>query len=224
MNEVVKRLVFYILRKKMELGKSVSIGKKTRVNFKTVVEGGNRIGENNIISNSYIGYGTYTGRNNNLASMRIGKYCSIASNINLIMGTHPTKIFVSTHPAFFSLKKQAGFTYVEKQLFDESNNENKAFKVIIGNDVWIGDNVSLISGVKIGNGAIIGANSLVTKDCKPYYIYGGVPAKKIGQRFTDEQITILNELKWWDRSEEWIIDNIDKFSNIDEFIKEQLNG
>nr|WP_243207822.1 MULTISPECIES: CatB-related O-acetyltransferase [Paeniclostridium] len=140
------------------------------------------------------------------------------------MGTHPTKIFVSTHPAFFSLKKQAGFTYVEKQLFDESNNENKAFKVIIGNDVWIGDNVSLISGVKIGNGAIIGANSLVTKDCKPYYIYGGVPAKKIGQRFTDEQITILNELKWWDRSEEWIIDNIDKFSNIDEFIKEQLNG
>lgn len=223
MNEVVKRLIFYILRKKMVLGKNLAIGKKTRLNFKTVLEGGNHIGQNNIISNSYIGYGTYTGINNNLASMRIGKYCSIASNINLIMGTHPTKVFVSTHPAFFSLKKQAGFTYVEKQLFDESNNEDKEFEVIIGNDVWIGDNVSLISGVKIGNGAIIGANSLVTKDCKPYYIYGGVPAKKIGQRFTDEEINILNELKWWDKSEQWIIDNIDKFSNIDEFIKEQLN-
>lgn len=123
------------------------------------------------------------------------------------------------HIQIFSTAKQAGFTYVKKNCFDENVVVDKEGHVVeIGNDVWIGSGALLLPGVHIGDGAIIAAGAVVTKDVEPYAIVGGVPAKIIRKRFNDEQIKYLLELKWWDKPEEWVRSHADYFRNIQEFI------
>ena len=80
--------------------------------------------------------------------------------------------------------------------------------IVIGNDVWIGYGAVILSGVTIGDGAIIGTNALVTKDIPPYTIAGGIPAKPLKKRFSEEQISALMKIKWWDWSEEEILKNL----------------
>lgn len=80
--------------------------------------------------------------------------------------------------------------------------------IVIGNDVWIGYEAVVMAGVTIGDGAIIGARAVVTKDVPPYTIVGGVPARKIRRRFSDNVIARLLELKWWDWPAEQIQRNI----------------
>lgn len=80
--------------------------------------------------------------------------------------------------------------------------------IVVGNDVWIGYEAVILAGVTIGDGAIIGARAVVTKDVPPYTIVGGVPAKPIRKRFNEETIDILLKLKWWDWSKERIAKNI----------------
>ena len=93
--------------------------------------------------------------------------------------------------------------------------------MIIGNDVWIGQDILIVPGVQIGDGAVIAAGSVVTKNVNDYNIVGGNPARHIRNRFTDEQIRALKEIKWWD----WPIDKVKahyhllQSSNIDEFIE-----
>ena len=81
--------------------------------------------------------------------------------------------------------------------------------IVIGNDVWIGYEASIFAGVTIGDGAIIGTRAVVTKDVPPYTIVGGVPARQIRKRFSDEVISTLLTLKWWDWPEERIAINLD---------------
>lgn len=83
--------------------------------------------------------------------------------------------------------------------------------MFIGNDVWISANSVITRGVTIGDGAVIGAGAVVTHNVPPYEIWAGVTAKKIGQRFSDEIITELLQLKWWDMPVEFIKDNIEFF-------------
>ena len=80
--------------------------------------------------------------------------------------------------------------------------------IVVGNDVWIGYEAVILAGVTIGDGAIIGARAVVTKDVPPYTIVGGVPAKQIRKRFNEETIDTLLKLKWWDWSKERISKNI----------------
>lgn len=184
-------------------------------------EGKNRVGEGSFIVESSIGRGTYVGRDCHFSHVAIGRYCSIGKNVSVLVGRHPTKEWVSTHPAFFSTEKQAGFTYVSERLFDEKvfcNVENKTY-VEIGNDVWIGDNVNILGGVCVGDGAILGANALVTKDVNPYSIVAGIPARIIGERFDKEYSEILLNFRWWDKEEEWIKQHAKYFSDIKEFAK-----
>jgi virginiamycin A acetyltransferase len=92
-------------------------------------------------------------------------------------------------------------------MFDDSPK-----KVFIGNDVWIGMNVSIMGGITIGDGAIIGSHSLVTKNVEPYTIVGGVPSKKIKMRFDDEIISQLIASEWWNYPDFKILDKISIFN------------
>lgn len=95
--------------------------------------------------------------------------------------------------------------------------------VEIGNDVWIGSHVLIMDGVKIGDGAIIAAGAVVTKDVEPYSIVGGVPARHIRYRFSEEQIKKLLQLKWWEKDFGWIKEHYRDFRNINEFIAKYVN-
>lgn len=94
--------------------------------------------------------------------------------------------------------------YTEHTVLDSSK-----YVVKIGNDVWIGNNVMIMDGVTIGDGAIIAAGSIVTKDVEPYVVCAGIPAKAIKSRFDKDKVDKLLELRWWDKSPEWIKKNID---------------
>ena len=134
----------------------------------------------------------------------IGRFCSIAYNVRIGLGNHPTE-WVSTHP--FAYDKKYGF------LKESISFENKSYDTVIGNDVWIGANATILAGVKVGDGAIIGANSLVKEDVEPYSIVVGSPAKQVKKRFNEETIAKLTALKWWDWSEEKIKEKIDLFKS-----------
>lgn len=165
-----------------------------------------------------IGYGSYIGEHSNLNAV-IGRYCSISSDVKTISGTHPTHGFVSTHPAFFSTNKQAGFTYVTENCFQEDVFADKnGHLVIIGNDVWIGSNVLLLPGIIIGNGAVVAAGAVVTKNVDPYTIVGGVPAKEIRKRFSEDNIKALIKMNWWNWKEATIAEKAEDFQDIEKFL------
>ena len=171
------------------------------------------IGSNTYLKKTEIGEGTYVGTYNELASVKIGRYCCLASHITVVNATHPIRDYVSFHPAFYSIRKQAGFTFVKETTFEEFITVN-GYSCIIGNDVWIGENVTIIAGVRIGDGAMIAAGAVVTKDVEPYSIVGGVPAKLIRKRFSENDIDFLLKFRWWDKDEQWLEENAHLFNDI----------
>lgn len=120
----------------------------------------------------------------------IGAFCSIGRDVVLGPGLHPTDI-LTTH--LFPSVSFYGICPVEKQI-----PEPEYKPVTVGNDVWIGHRAVVMNGVKVGDGAVIGANAVVTKDVPPYAIVGGVPAKVIRYRFDERTIARLLAVKWWD--------------------------
>ena len=133
----------------------------------------------------------------------IGKFCSIACGAKFIFTSANHKLgSLSTYP--FPL-------FFEEWELDKANVtdswDNKG-DIVIGNDVWIGYEAVIMQGVTIGDGAIIGTRAVVTKDVPPYTIVGGIPAKTIRKRFSDEVISRLLEIKWWEWSDERIRENI----------------
>lgn len=186
-------------------------------NRRTYLKGYNVIGKHSMISNSTIGLCSYIGANSKLPNSLIGSFCSIADNVKVIYYTHPTSDFVSTSPVFFSERKQCGITFVENQLYDEILLVQDKH-LIVGNDVWIGSDVIIKGGVTIGDGAIIAMGSVVCSDVPPYAIVGGVPAKLIRYRFSQDEINKLIAFKWWNKDIEWVRANHSKFNNIKEFL------
>jgi len=143
----------------------------------------------------------------------IGKFCMIASDTIFIMnGANHLTDAISTYPfAIFGedwANAMDGKTYPTKG------------DTIIGNDVWIGHNVTIMPGIKIGDGAIIATNATVTKNVPPYTIVGGNPAKEIKKRFSEEQISTLLDVKWWDWDIKKITQNVHLLTdnNIDKLI------
>lgn len=214
------RKIYYMLRRIWILLtiKDVKIGWGAVLHNNTWLGGCNKIGEGTIFGGE-IGRYSYVGANCNLVC-RIGKYCSVSNNVILIAATHPIRKYVSTNPVFYSLRKQCGKTFADRQKFPEFEKlDNEKYALIMGNDVLVGIGVTFLGAVRVGDGAVIGANSTVTKDVEPYSIVAGSPAKVIGKRFTDEQIEFLLKFKWWDKDEEWIIENYEKFDDIENFMK-----
>ncbi|MCL9805118.1 CatB-related O-acetyltransferase [Flavobacterium amniphilum] len=136
---------------------------------------------------------------NDAAKLKIGKFCSIAGEVKIFLGGNHRTDWVTTYP----------FNDIPGH-FEEANHitGHPATKgdVEIGNDVWIGYGAMILSGVKIDDGAVIAAGSVVSKNIGPYEIWGGNPAKLIKKRFSDEEIRQLLKSKWWD----WPIDEIRK--------------
>lgn len=152
-----------------------------------------------------IGYGTYGGCFNidNIPSgTKFGNYCSIASGVRIFRANHPLNIFTS-HPIFYN--PLMGF--VKKDKLTRPQLE-------IGNDVWIGANAIILPSCKvIGNGAILGAGSVVTKDVPPYSIVVGNPAKLIKQRFNERQIQYIEGTKWWEHNMTELCTRYDEIQN-----------
>ena len=218
---LVNRLnsLFGNLKFKIKYGKKqVNLKPECKIINGSTFEGKNLIGKKSVFGGC-LGFGSYIGENC-LIRGKVGKFCSIANNVRTVIGVHPTEKFVSTHPSFFSTRKQAGFAYVDETSFDEIKYaDNEKHHVVIGNDVWIGEGTLIIGGVTIGDGAIIAAGAVVTKDVSPYSIVGGVPAKIIRKRFSDEQIESLLEIRWWDFEESEIMKNVAAYGDIDLFLK-----
>lgn len=165
------------------------------------------------IRNSELGDFSYVARNSQIYNTKIGKFTCIGPNVSTGMGAHPASNFVSSHPLFYStLGQSSGLVIVEKNLFEEFPTTE------IGNDVWIGNNAIIKYGVKIGDGAIIGAGAMVTKDVEPYSIVGGVPAKIIKYRFSQDEVEFLTQFKWWDKDLDWLKANKHQFQNIGDFM------
>ena len=195
--------------------------KRTMIRCKSVVyntylEGDNYIGRNSRLIDSSLGSFSYLSDNCTFQKTKIGKYTSIGPNCQVIGGNHPTSIFVSTHPAFYSKTRKAGKCFVQKNKFEEYRHVDSERKVMvnIGNDVWIASNVILLAGINIGDGAIVASGAVVTKDVPPYAIVGGVPAKIIRYRFNCEYIAWLLELKWWNKDQQWIESHSEMFEDI----------
>lgn len=144
----------------------------------------------------------------------IGKFCSIACGAKFIFNSaNHTLSSLSTYP-FPLFFEEWG---LEKK--DVARAWDNKGNIVVGNDVWIGYEAVILAGVTIGDGAVIGARAVVTKDVPPYTIVGGVPAKEIRKRFPEETVAALLEMKWWDWPRERIAE---KMGAIQEGNLEQL--
>lgn len=164
----------------------------------------NIVAQNAFLSNVLLGDFSSIGRNTTIHNAELGKFCSISWNCTIGATSHPYT-HISTH----------AFPY--HSFFGISKTTNKIkIKTIVGNDVWIGANAIIMPGVSIGNGAVIGAGSIVTKNVPDYAIIAGNPAVIKKLRFTESTIRELNKIQWWNWSN-------DKLKNLLAFFKEPLN-
>lgn len=198
---MVKSLYHWIINRIFEKGNTcVKIGKRCCISRESKFGGYNRVGDNSILVGS-LGIGSYIG-NDCQFDADIGKFCSIGSHVYVINGTHPVFSNVSTSPSFYS-KKAAnvnGLSLYVNESFNEWPRCENGRAVNIGNDVWIGYGVSIMPSITIGDGAVIAAGAVVTKDVPPYAIVGGVPAKVLRYRFSEEKIQKLISFDIWSRS------------------------
>lgn len=135
----------------------------------------------------------------------IGKFCMIASDVTFIMnGANHLTDAITTYP----------FAIFGGNWKDAMKGKSYPYKgdIVIGNDVWIGYKATIMAGVKIGDGAIIAAHSVVTKDVEPYAIIGGNPAKLIRKRFSAERIQQLLDMAWWNWDIEKISANVENLT------------
>lgn len=196
--------------------KKLIIGYGTRILGGSSFEGYNKIANHSIFKGR-LGFASYIGSQCNINAI-VGKYCSIGDDVIVLSSRHPVHKFVSTHPMFYSTNMQNGHTYVKQQLYEERYCPYESgVAVRIGNDCFIGSHTIIMAGVTVGNGAVIGAGAVVTKDVEPYSIVAGVPAIKIGERFPADKVQIVEKSKWWEQSKEWLEENVDMFKDIEIF-------
>ena len=183
-------------------------------------EGANAIGTDTRFHGS-MGYGSYIGPGA-VISAHIGRFTSIAPGVRTSPYLHPFRApYVSTSPMFFSLRRQTGHTFATHQSFEEARcaDPERHVAVRIGSDCWIGEEAFMAGGITIGDGAVVMARAVVTKDVPPYAIVAGIPARIIGYRYDPETIEWLTRTAWWNRPVEWLSENWEKFNAIDSLRK-----
>lgn len=214
--KVVRKIKKYILIYKTNKKYNCDISFKANIDNLSIFEGRNIVYSKTSIIQGEIGYATYISTKCIFSKTKIGRYCSIGSNVKIIAGNHPTSNYVSTHPIFYTTKDFAGLNYKHTNNFEEYTfvDDSRSFLCEIGNDVWIGEDVKIRNGVSIGDGAIIASGAFVSKNVLPYAIVGGVPAKIIRYRFEQEDIGFLLKLQWWNKGEAWISKYINLFDDV----------
>ena len=128
------------------------------------------------------------------ATLKIGAFCSIASGVKIFLGGEHRVDWVTTYP----------FNYLWESGRHIAGHPKTKGDVIVGNDVWIGSEAVILSGVRIGDGAVVGTRAVVTNDMEPYAIYAGNPARLVKKRFDEKTIQQLLELEWWNFKDEEI--------------------
>ncbi|WP_339836288.1 CatB-related O-acetyltransferase [uncultured Flavobacterium sp.] len=189
MKRILKKILFSILNTPEKVNNTIFSGFSRGIQ-NVAFEGKNAVPDGcNFSGIIKVGYATTFGYNNFIhGNVIVGKYCQIGVGVAIFTKDHPTS-YMST--------------YINKNLFDgELKQFRKESKVIIGHDVWIGHNVIIVGNVNIGNGAILAAGSVVTKNVEPYAIVGGVPAKELKKRYPESIIKEIEALQWWDKSEQ----------------------
>jgi acetyltransferase-like isoleucine patch superfamily enzyme len=153
---------------------------------------------------------------NHDATFVVGRFCSIAENVTILLGGEHRTDWVTTYP----------FNVLFEDAKEYQGHPRTKGDVIIGSDVWIGRDALMLSGVVVGNGAVIAARSVVTKDVAPYSIVAGNPARHIRSRFPQHLVDALQLISWWD----WPLDKIREAwplllsTNIEEFVNKYLEG
>jgi acetyltransferase-like isoleucine patch superfamily enzyme len=178
---------------------------KSQIHKTSKVEAGSEIVNSTFDKHSFCGY------NCEIINCKIGSFCSIANNVIIGGGMHPMN-WVSTSPVFYEGRDSVKAKYSEHK-------RDPIKTTIIGNDVWIGSNAIIKQGITIGDGAVVGMGSVITKDVEPYSIVGGCPAREIRKRFDEETATQLLQIKWWNFSDNELKHYAPLFKDPEQFIK-----
>jgi virginiamycin A acetyltransferase len=193
-----KRYLYHKYLKKNRLHQSVKIAKNVDLSNCTVEENVS-FAHHASVNNTHIGRFTSIGRFSKITHADIGSFCAISWDLTINAIQHPLD-HITVH----------AFPYVPQYgLTDQRQDMIKRVK--IGHDVWIGANSVIMPGITIGNGAVIAAGAVVTKDVPDYAVVGGVPAKILKYRFDAEIIQVLSETQWWNLEFKIIKENIELF-------------
>ena len=220
MKVLFKKTLNFIVRCGMNLSGKCKIGPKTKVRY-AQIEPFVRIGENCNVQSSSIGSYSYLGDNCNIPQTKIGKFCSIATGANLAAGNHPSD-YISTSPYTYSTIR---WSFAAKCFYDREFayiNESERCLCEIGHDVWIGTGALLVASgrpLRIGNGAVIAAGAVVTKDVPAYAVVAGCPARVVRYRFNESIVERLEQFQWWNQNPTWLKENCHMFSDVESFLE-----
>lgn len=181
------------------LGDNVSVGDFTKIENSSL-SSNSRIDRRNYISESIIGNHSYTGKNTTIINSKIGNFCSVSWNVTIGGANHDYKK-ITTHSFLYN--------NADKIRPDNIPPAYNRFTDIceVGSDVWIGTGAVVLRGVRIHDGAVIGAGTIVTKDVPPYAVVVGNPGKIIKYRFSEKIINDLLKIKWWEWEDSKITEN-----------------
>jgi acetyltransferase-like isoleucine patch superfamily enzyme len=185
---MIKKIIKYFLYKYKYAQSVVYFGATVS---RSVLERGTVLFSRAQVIDCEVGAYSYIQSRSIVVNARIGPYCSIASDVTIGLATHPAN-FISTNPVFYDNTQPLPESFIATP-----KHENHLAPTVIGADVWIGQRVLIKAGLKIGDGAIIGAGAIVTKDVEPYAVVGGVPAKFLKWRFPQKLCSLLYESRWW---------------------------
>lgn len=169
-----------------------------------------RVGARTSLSETAMGAYSYIVNDSSSAYAEIGKFCSIARDVRVNPGNHPTWKAAQHHFSYRAVSYDLGET--DDEAFFEWR---RSHTVTLGHDVWLGHGVTVLPGVTIGTGSVVGAGAVVSKDVPPFTIVGGVPSKPIRERFPKAVQDGILSIAWWDWEHERLADALEDFRQLD---------